>query len=193
MALLEVTQNNSIAQHALDAHLRAGRSRSFFNFFFDSWPPHKDSARGMPDRFGCLTATERERGAGEFNACRSLASLLPSLRLHFPRERSDRLPISKWHCILYGDGDPTAAQRSSVRRRTARVAYMAKCLRGRKEGRAAMRKRASPSPSRSSSLHDVMRFRDKGRCGRNCRCRGRRNIHVPCVCGPRCQQPISIF
>ena len=67
---------------------------------------------------------------------------------------------------------------SFQRRRLARVSYMATRLPGGRESGGDVKESGRPS----SSLHDVMRFRDKGRrrCDRNCR--GRRDASpVPCA------------
>ena len=55
--------------------------------------------------------------AGEFNACRSVgrpraASLIP------PSALSPRLPISKWHCILYGRRTPLGFSLSGALNKT---------------------------------------------------------------------------
>ena len=140
---------------------------------------------------------------------RSPSRCLPHPSLS-PSALSPRLPISKWHCILYGRRTPLGfslsgsqnktAHASSAnfirkktrrlstspltdsfqRRRLARVSYMATRPPGGRERRCGGDVKESGRPS--SSLHDVMRFRDKGRrrCDRNCR--GRRDASpVPCA------------
>ena len=80
----------------LSASFRAGLMRARFPLLHPSAPK---GLCGMADLSGPLTARENST-----HVARSVALALPSLIP--PSALSPRLPISKWHCILYGRRTP---------------------------------------------------------------------------------------